>query len=145
AVFFDQYATVKRDYELFNLVRAKMDDIMMTTIMTWNGMKFDLVKAAKTLEPMDKEIEALLKEIGDLGQPYFAEDFTFNPESPTQMSLLLYGGDYKVERDLPKYKPDGTVETFKGGQRAGQVKTKKTKVVEHTDGLKLPTKDIPKS
>jgi DNA polymerase I-like protein with 3'-5' exonuclease and polymerase domains len=145
AVFQDQYKLVSQTPKLFELIKVKMDDIIMTTMMTWHGMKFDLQQASKTLEPMDEEIAELTKEITELGQNYFESDFQFNPESPTQMSLLLYGGDYKIVRDIEQIGEDGLPIRFKGGQRAGQVKTKKTPITYHTAGIKQPTKGVPSS
>lgn len=144
-VFLDQYRVVSGDPKLFELVKVKMDDILMTTMMTWHGMKFDLEKAQALLEPIDAEIGVLLTEIKSEGQKFFVENFDFNPESPSQISLLLYGGTYKIIEPIPQVGPDGEPLRFKGGQRAGQVKTKLTPVIYETKGLGLSTKGIPTS
>lgn len=143
-VFLDQYEEVRSNPNLFLLVKVKMEDILATTIMTWNGMKFDLETAAKKLEVLDKEIEELHSDIKAEGQAHFAEDFEFNPESPTQLSALLFGGKYKVVRDMPVLE-NGEPVKYKGGARAGQIKTRKEAVVLETKGLGLPTKGVPTS
>jgi len=46
----------------------------------------------------------------------------FNINSPKHLSLLLYGGKLEVETKQPVFNPDGTLYTFKTGDRQGQVK-----------------------
>ncbi len=144
-VFLDQWAELMSNPNLFMLAKEKMDDIMFTTLSTHYGMKFDLVRAKELVDALDVKIELLTNEILEAGKPHFAEDFDFNPESPMHISLLLYGGKYKVVRNLPSLDAEGKEQWYKGGQKAGQLKTKQTDVVLETKGLGLPTKGVPLS
>lgn len=144
-VFQSQWKALEDRPKLRMLVKDKMDDILMTTMMTWNGMKFNLETAQKKLEPLDKEIGEVYAYLKTNGQMHFGHGFEFNPESPTQMSVCLFGGNYKTVEDLPVLDEQGQEVRYKGGQRKGQVKTKKTEVVHFTQGFNLPTKGIPKS
>jgi DNA polymerase-1 len=66
---------------------------------------------------------------------HFAEDFAFNPSSPMHVSALLFGGDYKVVRDIRQLDAEGKPVKYAGGQKAGLVKTRKETVVLTTKGF----------
>lgn len=143
-VFRDQWEQVRSNPNMFMLVKAKMDDILMTTLMTWNGMKFDLVKAQRIVTELDRELEALGAQIRETAGAMFPPDYEWSPTSTQDVSRLLFGGTVGVERSLPKMGADGLPERYKGGQKAGQVKTRKEKVIVPVKGLGLkPPRGIP--
>lgn len=144
ALFQDQWKAVSARPKLLELVKAKMDDILMTTLMTKNGMHFNLETAQKNLEPLDKELGEVYAYLKTNGQQFFPANFEYEPGSPKQLSTALFGGEYATIEDLPVME-NGEEVRYKGGARKGQVKTKKTKVIHHTDGFGLSTKGIPAS
>jgi DNA polymerase I-like protein with 3'-5' exonuclease and polymerase domains len=145
AVFLDQHRKVSEDPALMALVKHKMDDILMTTLMTIHGMKFDVTLAHQTLQRLDAEIEQLAQELTETAKPFFDPDFEWNVGTNDHVSLALYGGEYTIERDLPKLDENGEPQRYKGGQKAGQVKTKKGDVKYETNGLNLPPYNSPRT
>lgn len=141
-IFLDQWNAVQQSPKLLELVRIKMDDKLFTTFMQVYGMHFNVTKAAELLEVVETDAKTLHAEIMEEAKQHFAEDFTFNPGSPDQVSTLLFGGTYKVERQETVFQ-DGEPVIYKSGQKKGQVKTRKVKVEVETKGLGLPTKGIP--
>lgn len=147
-VFLDQYNEVTEHPALFELVKVKMDDILMTTMMSMHGMKFNLTTAAEKLEEIDKQVEALYTTIVDTATSYFPEGFEFNPGSTEQVSALLFGGEVKMVVDAvvmdDRFEEPVPV-IYKSGARKGQVKTRKEKQTFPVKGLGLSTKNIPQS
>lgn len=144
-IFLEQWNAVSQSPKLLELVRVKMDDKLLTTFMQIYGMHFNLAKAAELLEEVDKEIGEVYNTIMAGASAHFVEDFTFNPASPDQVSVLMFGGDYKVERVLPVLDEAGNQVVYKSGARKGEGKTKKTVVVEHTRGLEMDPYGIPEA
>lgn len=139
-VFRYQYEFIKHFPELFNLVRVKMDDLLCTMMMEDNGMEFDLEKASEAAEICEAEVAHLTHELKDWADFHFEKDFLFNPMSNDHISLLLFGGEYKVVRDLPVLDEDHKPVVYKTGARKGQVKTRKVEVMLHTEGC---TAEVP--
>lgn len=48
----------------------------------------------------------------------------FNPESPTQLSILLYGGIIKITVKEPMLNSDGSIMIIKSGPNKNQIKMK---------------------
>lgn len=144
-LFLEQWNAVSQSPKLLELVRIKMDDKLFTTFMQIYGMHFDLTTAAELLGEVDAETAEVYTTIMAGASEHFAEDFTFNPSSPDQVSVLMFGGDYKVERVLPVFGEDGQQVVYKSGARKGEGKTKKTIVVEHTKGLGMNPRGIPEA
>lgn len=144
-VFKDQWEELQNDPKLLELVRVKMDDILLTAHMQFYGMHFDLVEADRKTQELDKELETLYTTIVEQAQQHMPEGVEFNPGSPAHLSAVLFGGVIKTERPLPVLDELGEVVYFKTGARAGQVKTKLTKVKLPVKGLGIPTKGIPKN
>ena len=142
-IFLDQWNAVSQSPKLLDLVRIKMDDKLLTTFMQIYGMHFNLVTAMRLMEQVDKELIPLREEVIREASQYFVEDFEFNPDSPDQVSALVYGGEYKVVRDEPVVDEHGEPVRFKSGAKKGQIKTKKQTILLTTSGLKMPTKGVP--
>lgn len=62
---------------------------------------------------------------------------SFNPDSPSQLATLLFGGIIKEEVVEPVLKEDGTPFLYKSGPRQGQIKTHKKIKEKHIKGLGL--------
>lgn len=137
SVFLDQYNEVTQDPKLLSLVKIKMDDLLMTMMMSIHGMKFDLMTAAESLKGIDERAETLYTKLIEEAKPFFPEGFDYTPGSPRQVSALLFGGEVKMEVVVD------TGVVFKSGARKGQAKTRKETHVFPVKGFGLPTKNIP--
>lgn len=142
-IFLDQWNAISQSPKLLELMRIKMDDKLLTTFMQWYGMHFNLATAQELLAGVDKDITQVYNTIMEEASKHFAEDFKFNPASPDQVSVLVFGGDYKIERVVPVFYEDGSPVIFKSGKRKGEHKTRKETFVLHTKGLGLSSRNIP--
>lgn len=135
-IYLDQLEEVNRDPNLRELVAVKGEDLLMTAIMTANGMQFDLEFAAGKIAELSPKLEKYQKALAELAKEHLPEKLEFNPESGDHLSLILFGGDCKVEEDVVKYEDDGvTPQRYKSGARAGEVKTRREKVIRKVKGL----------
>lgn len=141
-VFKDQYRELQDDPLLMELVRVKMDDLLLTIHMQYYGMAFDLVVADQKIQELDKELEGLYNSIKEQAQSFMPEDVEFNPDSPAHLSAVLFGGVIKTERPVAVRDDQGQVVLFKSGERKGQEKTKLTKMEIPIKGMGLPIKGI---
>lgn len=144
AIFRHQWAELEKNPKLMALAKIKMDDILMTTIMTINGMKFDIMLANDKVEELDGQIEELRTRIMESVHGMFVDSFSFDPDSPTHISLVVFGGSYKVVEDVQQEDEAGNALRYKGGQKAGQIKTRKEKVEQTTTGFGLKPGNAPK-
>lgn len=130
---------------LYELALVKMDDILATTMMSYNGMKFDLEMAAQKIQELDTRHQDLYNSIVEEGKKFFPEDFEFNPLSGDHISMVLFGGTYKQTEPVIQRDENGEPLRYKGGQKAGEIKTRLEKVEHSVKGLGLNPKkwDVP--
>lgn len=140
-VFLDQYEKVMADPSLRELVYVKMDDLLSTIQMTWNGMKFDLQLAMEKLEPLDKERDEAYNILMGVAKDVFPEDIEFDPESPQQISMLLFGGVLKNKEPVVQKDEQGVPLRYKSGQKAGEVKTRIETIERKIKGIGLKPGD----
>lgn len=145
AVFLSQREEVVANPSLRELVYVKMDDLLSTIDMTWNGMKFDLMQAMEKLAVLDSEMESLYNKLVEEAKPLFPEGFDFNPGSGDHISLLLFGGALKSKEPVVQLDESGEPARFKTGQKKGEIKTRIETVERPVKGFGLkPGKwDIP--
>lgn len=135
-IYLDQVEEVEQDWNLRELVKVKGDDLLMTAIMTFNGMQFDLEFAAQKIAELTPRLEMYQEALRELAKEHLPETLEFNEESGDHLSLILFGGDCKVEESVVKYEEDGvTPQRYKGGARAGEIKTRREKVIRKVKGL----------
>lgn len=134
-VFKYQYEIVRRIPALWELVRVKMDDLLATTMMEWNGMRFDLKYAMTQADLNDKVIAALRTDLNDMAGHHFQPGFEFNPESNEHVSLLLFGGCYKMREAVKVQDKDGNYILYKTGNRKGEFKTRLEDVSYNLHGI----------
>lgn len=140
-VFLDQYEKVMANPAMRELVYVKMDDLLSTIQMTWNGMKFDLQLAVEKLEELDKELEKTYNIVVETGKKAFPADIEFDPGSPQHISMMLFGGTIKHEERVVQKDEHGVPLRFKGGQKAGEIKSRIEKVERKVKGLGLKPDD----
>jgi len=135
-VFKAQYEKVVQ-LGMLPLVESQMDAILATTEMEANGMHFDIEKAyelSKELkEELDRYRDSVLRYMTSAGiqEP--------NPNSIDHMSLLFFGGKQKIIVDKPVLDEEGQIVMYKGGEKKGEVRTKKT-----ADTIPITRKHTPK-
>lgn len=99
---------------MMHLVKAQMDAILATTEMEFNGMYINKKILQANKEHFVSLLEEANKNIQEIANQYLPD---FNPKSPSQVSLLLFGGILKtkekeqigvfksgINKDKPKYK-----------------------------------------
>jgi len=141
SLFLHQYNLVMANPALRELVYVKMDDLLATVQMTWNGMAFDLTEAQQKLEVLDTQKEASYTIVEGIGKQHFPPFIEFDIESTQHVSCLLFGGSLKIEQRVEVLGEDGVPLRYKGGQKAGEVKTRMEKREHHIKGLGIKPKD----
>ena len=135
--FLKQFNERMNNANKFKLFRVQQEDQKVLLEMEYNGMLLD-VKKCETLdkETQNKIIE-LEQQIKNLC-PYI-KDVPFNFDSNLHKSALIYGGSIKDSMQV-------AVGVFKTGQRAGQIKYKKTEFHHDLPRLvaPLPNSEIAK-
>lgn len=142
-IFRKQLEEVQKDPRLFQLVKVKMEDLLSTITMEWNGMHFD--RHAAHTEIVGKEFNVAVLETHiqhEVAMLDFHPEFEYNPRSLDHLSLALYGGKYEMDEDVAVLNEDGTPYVYKSGARKGQVKTKRVSIEYRVKGLGLvPTEE----
>lgn len=93
-----QQAKIAKKEGMLGLILTQMDARLATIEMEYNGFKVD----KEVLEQNQKELEAKLKPLSEqidlIAQAYWPKELgEFNSGSPKQVSMLLFGGNYKVK------------------------------------------------
>lgn len=133
---FQAQAKKAAEYGMERLVMLENAAMMATAEMEYNGMCFDREYAWKMIQDLSQESQELEKELHEVFQRYITKT-EVNINSTQQLSLVLFGGEYKYQDHVPVLK-DGEPVRFKTGKRAGQIKTKKQEFTERTRGLGIP-------
>lgn len=126
---------------MMELIKSQMDARLATIMMEFNGMYFDKEVAEKEAEMLRKEysqIESGLKAAINVVVPELTED-EINPNSNTQISSVLFGGNIKVVRKEAMLDEEGNPILFKSGTRKGLVRTKNVTIEVGCGGLYVPS------
>lgn len=108
--------------ELRKLAEIKMEDILYTTTMVWNGMRFDLDTADKRSIVINLQLSAIeAKWVRTMGDLFASEkipgEWLPRITSNKDVGTLLFGGDCSWIEQAP------TGIKYKTGLRAGEEKT----------------------
>lgn len=137
-VFREQRKEIGDDTKLFQLVKVKMNDLLMTTLMEYSGMHFDLCAAASKIEELEAEVGDIQQSIRHIISEQFVEEFDFNPASLDHLSLALFGGSYYVDGVEDVKDEFGNPVLFKSGARKGQVKTRRVTIEYKSEARHAP-------
>lgn len=137
------------------MILARMDGLLATTEMEYNGLKIDIIEAGRRMRIMSKELEETEAELEQY-IPELPDGLEFNWASNVHKSALVFGGTIKYENRAPwkdengewvRYKayeqwplvngepvsPDAmdglTQDTFTSGAKKGSPKFKKVEVL----------------
>ena len=134
-VFRAQYLIAKR-LGMLPLIESQMDALLATTEMEWNGFNLDIGKAYILSEEVKAAMmEAEKQVLKDMRTVGIKEP---NPHSNVQISLMLFGGTQTTREQRPTHTPDHPQYRYKGGAKAGQVRTRLTDVPHKVIGLAGP-------
>ncbi len=145
------------DLGMLKAVQSRMDGLCATTEMEWNGLKIDVEEARKQFKELSAKREAAFEKLQTF-VPDTPPELDFKWSSRLHKSCLIFGGTVKYQKkgtyedpktgelarlvayeDWPlvdgvpihpdEFAKSGlTQDTFKGGKRKGEPKTKKIKV-----------------
>lgn len=125
---------------MFPAIRARMDGLCATTEMEFNGLRIDVAEAARRAKELEDEQVVLDQELAGY-IPKLPDGLTFNWNSGTHVSALLFGGCIKYEKRAPYVDPDtGELARYKAfeqvpigkytsGKRKRETKYKKVEVL----------------
>jgi DNA polymerase I-like protein with 3'-5' exonuclease and polymerase domains len=96
--------------------------------MSTVGISFNVLGAASEKAKLEAELQVLESAFKTNWEHCWPQGAgtDFNPNSPTQIETLLWGGEVKIPYDQEVLNEDGEAVRFKSGAKVGQVKTKKT-------------------
>jgi hypothetical protein len=118
------------------LIQSQMRARLVTLLMEFNGMHFDLKECYYQTVGLKKK-EALYSErckrvmgkaVGEAWLPQIT------PDSATQLRAILFGGVIKLDGREVVLGEDGEPVVYKSGAKKGQQKTRKTKVEVSVEG-----------
>lgn len=118
------------DMNMMTLVNVQMEALLALQEMEWNGMAFDVRGAASESITLQSELALAEADALTIMKSYLPDNADFKeitPHSPSQLSLVLFGGDVRCVFEEPTHDEDGLPIRFKSGAKKGQVKTKKVK------------------
>ena len=100
-----------------------MTGLKATSEMSIKGLAFDTASAEAERNDLESNLESCEAQViktWEGGWPC-----AFNPNSPSQIETVLWGGEAKVVYDQEVLDESGAVVLYKSGAKAGEVKTKK--------------------
>lgn len=103
AIFIRQFQEAEK-LGMVPLINTQMDALAATIDMTYNGLKVDTDKLMRGVAKYQKLVEEYTTDLVAFASTLGIEDF--NPSSPKQMSLLLFGGELSYTENvcIGKYK-----------------------------------------
>lgn len=125
----------------FNQVFQRMEGLLATTEMEYNGLKIDMEKARELQAALEAEYDSLGVEL-EKNLPKFPPELEFNWGSPAHVSAIIFGGDIKYEKwvqhrdenDMPLFcqktikvpllDADGNHVRYKSGKQKGDLRYK---------------------
>lgn len=138
AVYRFQQHVLSHMPKLNTLAEIKMEDILMTTRMEYNGMRFDAVSAYRASKELEGELEELNSKAEYLAYSrMWPEGVEFNVKSVDHVSAVLFGGVVKHMTPMVQYDEYGEPIVYKSGARKGEAKTKMTEEEHYVPGYEL--------
>lgn len=168
-IYYQQLEQAVRQNQL-HMITERMDGLLATTEMEFNGLMIDLDEAETRLAELNIKADELA-EILNTHVPELPESCVFNFNSTAHLSALIFGGSIKYRAPVVKTNEDGSLQYYKkkrkvrlrdaegnfvrnkGGMNKGAIKTKmvsvddigrgpKTRLEDHW--FKLPRQATPK-
>jgi len=119
------------------LLYSQMRALKATIEMENNGLHFDSSGARKTSFAIDHALrgkyDELKKDMKIIMNRMDMKDI--NPMSNDQISICLFGGQYKIRADVCVFDDNNAIVKYKSGAKKGQIKTRKEDRYYKTVGL----------
>ncbi len=157
-VYLAQKAQAERQNQM-HMITGRMDGLLATTEMEFNGLLIDLDEAEVQQEELEDTIEQLRDQL-QAHVPAMPAECEFNWGSGRHLSALLFGGKikykakadildedgnrtyYQAKIDAAVLDDDGNQVYYKSGKNAGKAKTKKVTVPDLDRGPKQRFEDF---
>ncbi len=108
-----------------------MDHYAAMIEMEYNGLYLDIEKAHELRIELEANLKLIEANLEDLAREV-APNLEFNPSSPKQVGLLLFGGSYSVFTNEPILDENHEAVVYgPKAAKAGQIKMKKVETVNH--------------
>lgn len=133
-VFLAQVEKAKK-LGMYDLIISQMDALAATIEMEYNGLYFDVEYAQEEIELLGEEKEDLEQRLEKIFETILGAGTPINVYSPQQLSLVFFGGPLKYKYDQTITDESGNPVYYKGGKRAGAIKTRKAIGVRKVTGL----------
>lgn len=156
---------IKRAKELgmLPMIQARMDGLLATTEMEFNGLKIDIHEAQRRTEELQNQLDQCTKDL-EKYIPELPPELEFNWASPNHRSALIFGGALKYEKQssyvdtktgLPaRYKTEEKIADglYTSGKKKGSIRyktvvgqgelrTRKTEFIIDLPGFIKPKKE----
>jgi len=113
-----------------------MTGIKATSVMSMTGMAFNTASAGAESADLEINLKRCEEQVIENWGGFWP--CAFNPNSPSQIETLLWGGESKVLYDQEVLDENGAVVLYKSGEKMGQIKTKKATRIVPIDPMALP-------
>lgn len=104
-VFLGQVAMATKQGQI-KMIQDRMDGLLCTTEMEWNGIKVDVAEAKRRLAVLRREYAQSIKHL-DTFLPEFPEGLDFKWSSNSKVSCLIFGGTIKYTKKARYRDEDG--------------------------------------
>jgi len=138
-IFMKQLANaVDKGNDYVRYVVEMMTSIKATSEMTMNGLAFDTASAETEREELEVNLKRCEEQVIENWGGFWP--CAFNPNSPSQIETLLWGGEAKVFYEQEVFDVNGEAIRYKSGRKLGEVKTKQA-----TRAVQVPAMATPQS
>lgn len=126
---------------MYNLIMESMEGLLATTEMEYNGIFINRQIMEDNTKILEQELETLHRDCLEVATKHW-DSKELNLNSPTQISILFFGGKIKIKIPEPILNELGIEDRVKSGPNRGKIKTKLVEREQHIKGLGLkPEKD----
>lgn len=98
-IFLGQIARAQKA-GMLTMIQARMDGLLATTEMEYNGLKIDVKEAARRMKIMEAELKQVEIDLEGF-IPELPEGLEFNWNSNVHKSCIIFGGTIKYEKSAP--------------------------------------------
>jgi DNA polymerase-1 len=88
------------------MIMARMDGLLCTTEMEYNGLKIDVKAALELAAALEDEAEAIQARMTDYIPKDLPPELEFNWNSPVHSSCIIFGGTAKYQKQAPYIDPE---------------------------------------
>jgi DNA polymerase-1 len=121
---------------MYNLLRLWMNHVLYICEAEFNGLNIDKENLYASKKHQEHVYNTCINELMGKVKPYWTDEIEFQYKSTDHVSVLLFGGALPIIRDVEN--PSATGELYyKSGDKKGQIRTKKQKVLISIKGLSI--------